>query len=79
MKYNKHLKKYVTPDDGQDYCIKCEGEGTIQRKRNQWVYRPKENLICDRCFGTGVLDWIEKITGKEDRRRSKSTHVSMYS
>ena len=76
MRYNQHTKKYVIPSDGQEYCSKCSGEGVNERRKIQWIDRPKKKLICDKCFGSGVLDWIEKITGKEDRRRRKSTRVS---
>lgn len=35
-------------------CEKCEGTGYLS-----------DIILCDRCHGEGVLDWIEKIVGKD--------------
>jgi len=63
MRYNKYLKKYIILDDGQSYCNKCNGSGIVSTKR---LDHNTTKLICYKCHGTGVLDWVEKVTGKSD-------------
>ena len=44
-------------------CQRCKGTGSISENE------PKENTIfswvCDKCNGSGELDWIEAIVGKK--------------
>jgi len=48
-------------------CSQCNGEGFIIEEvgKEEWDERkiPIKN-ICDKCLGTGKLDWIENIVGK---------------
>lgn len=46
-----------TLDPGDIICPKCKGTGWIVGEKD-WDYR------CDRCWGAGKLDWIERIMGK---------------
>jgi len=36
-------------------CSKCDGTGK----------HPESILSCDKCWGDGILDWVENIMGKE--------------
>ena len=38
-------------------CPKCKGDGWLTGK-NDWEY------TCNKCYGAGKLDWIERIMGK---------------
>jgi DnaJ-class molecular chaperone len=65
MVFNTHIKKYVDTADGEEFCDKCKGKGTIPVNRIKLSYDPyRQDLVCHKCFGTGVLDWIEKAMGK---------------
>ena len=52
---------------GEIICDKCHGKGvmteTVQKKKNFFV----EKNTCNKCHGDGKLDWIENITGKEEK------------
>ncbi len=50
-----------TLDPGDIICLKCEGLGWLTKdlsRENDWQY------TCDKCWGAGKLDWIERIMGK---------------
>jgi hypothetical protein len=42
---------------GDVICPKCRGSGWLTGK-NDWEY------TCNKCWGAGKLDWIERIMGK---------------
>jgi len=69
MVYNKYLKQYIILVEGEHYCNLCKGKGKLQIDRVQYSFNRKyQQLICHKCLGTGVLDWVEKATGKKDLR-----------
>ena len=50
-------KLYEKCLDGEyEICSKCDGTGYDSEIRG---------LPCNKCWGEGILDWIEKIMGKE--------------
>lgn len=52
-------------------CPKCNGTGEVKNLFSKFL----KNL-CPRCIGSGKLDWIERIVGKElsiNRRGTLST------
>lgn len=53
--------------DGYYVCHSCKGSG----KDHEY-----NTLICDVCWGTGILDWIERITGKEMPFAVSSSSIS---
>ena len=57
---SKVSKLYEECLDG-DYiiCDKCDGVGEYHHEK--WKFK----VTCDKCWGDGKLDWIEKIMGKE--------------
>ena len=72
MKYNRHLKCYVTPNEGQEYCKKCKGVGVNISFRKYAIRSPmNKKHTCNVCLGTGVLDWVEKATGKFKKRNKQ--------
>lgn len=75
MVFNTHIKKYVGLADGEEFCDICKGKGTVYTDRVKLSYDPyRKDLVCHKCFGTGVLDWIEKAMGKKDNRRTSTAH-----
>ena len=48
---------------GEVICSKCNGSGN----QAKWDQIPdyKCYLECDKCHGSGKLDWIENIVGKK--------------
>jgi len=66
--FNTHIKKYIRAEEGEEFCDKCKGKGTIPLERIKSSYDPyRQGLVCHKCFGTGVLDWIEKAMGKRKK------------
>jgi len=55
------MKKKIELKEGEIICPKCKGKGTYCFKG---VYSNKR--ICEKCFGSGKLDWVEIIVGKKD-------------
>ena len=53
--------------DGYYICDRCEGSGKLKMF---------PTLICDKCWGAGFLDWVEKITGKEQPFKVSSSSTS---
>ena len=79
MKYNRHLKKHIEPEEGQEYCEKCKGVGVNISFRKYAIRSPmNKKLVCDKCLGMGVIDWIEKATGKNMKRKKMRQHVSGF-
>jgi len=44
--------------DGKIDCPECNGKGNKENEYN-W------SILCQKCHGSGKLDWIENIKGKE--------------
>jgi len=45
-------------------CDNCKGKGVIA---SQWInHLMDDEKICDKCRGTGEVNWIENIFGKQD-------------
>ncbi len=54
---------------GEILCDKCYGAGCVSKKKHtmvdldhieyDWSYK------CDKCKGTGKLDWVENVVGKK--------------
>ena len=53
-------------------CPECHGTGN----RAKWDQIPdyKCYLKCDKCDGTGKMDWIEAVVGKKPKIRFKYHH-----
>jgi len=43
----------MEPKEGYYKCSKCNGEGKLSDK-----------VYCEKCLGTGIVDWVEQVTGK---------------
>lgn len=71
MIYNWHIKQYIILTPGEEYCNGCQGKGIVKIMKlpNDPHSKP---LICSKCYGEGVLDWIEKAMGKLRKRPSQS-------
>ena len=52
------LEKY------EEQCPECEGKGCYNKQS-------KFSITCQRCLGTGKLDWLEKIHGKDPNNVEK--------
>ena len=63
-KYNKHNKNYTELKEGEKFCKLCGGEGMVKPKRD-YTFKKTDLLVCNKCLGTGQLDWIEKVVGKK--------------
>jgi len=51
---------------GEMKCSKCNGTCFIYAKDHSKGIRhfAGQKIKCDKCYGTGKLDWIENIVGK---------------
>ena len=79
QRYNKHLKRLITLNEGEEFCSKCHGEGVLISKRT-WITPSKKArfLICKKCMGDGKVDWVEKATGKRIRSVSGTDASPRY-
>ncbi|MGD2072670.1 MAG: hypothetical protein PVG65_04185 [Candidatus Thorarchaeota archaeon] len=55
---------------GEVICDKCNGWGSLFTDDNN------HSIQCNKCWGEGKLDWIEKATGKKLRAVSGSSFCS---
>jgi DnaJ-class molecular chaperone len=62
-RYNKFLRNYVTINEGEQFCPKCDGKGKVPRVKSHFGLSGM--LICDKCLGDGKIDWVEKVVGKK--------------
>jgi len=60
---NTYLKKYITLDEGEEFCPNCKGKGKLPLKFDGKGLSML--LRCHVCGGEGKLDWIEKVVGKK--------------
>lgn len=77
-RYNKYIGSVIEIGEGEEFCEKCRGEGTVIPKRGTGMFNKGNALCCDKCGGSGKVDWIQKATGKErvTRQRYASEHTS---
>ena len=78
----------VKPKDGFYLCKKCKGTGFVFITDEEYfrqTYNGKFLKVgCDTCKGTGQVNWIENIFGKEERLTPTvkevdlSTHISNF-
>lgn len=67
QQYNILLKKRIHLNEGESFCFKCKGKGIV--KHSQKTMSPATILlVCDKCLGSGKLDWIEIATGQKTRQ-----------
>jgi len=50
---------------GEIKCDKCNGSGIYVKEFEYRVPGEKIMTACDKCCGTGKLDWIEVVVGKK--------------
>jgi len=59
-------EKIIKLEDGEIICSQCHGTGKPNNNKinykDPFLRVPKD---CDKCYGSGKLDWIENIVGKE--------------
>jgi DnaJ-class molecular chaperone len=66
-RYNAHLKKVITTNEGENFCPKCDGLGLVPRSGKIMEKTGVVHLICNKCLGDGKIDWVEKVVGKKRR------------
>ena len=49
-------------EEYEENCPDCEGSGWLNKLHG---------IECEKCLGTGKLDWLEKIRGKRSINREK--------
>ena len=52
--------------EGESYCTNCDGTGRVVSGDR-----------CQKCLGTGKLDWVEKVVGKKRDLFSLLTPLQM--
>lgn len=57
------MEEKKTLKEGEIICPKCGGKGGLDVPGE-----PDLRKTCDRCFGDGILDWLEVILGKAKRK-----------
>jgi hypothetical protein len=52
--FNEILQYKIKPNinEGEDYCKRCKGTGVFK------------DGICEKCWGAGILDWIDNAMSK---------------
>lgn len=61
-RYNEYLKRYIEKNEGEIFCPKCNGKGKIKSKTS--YFKMIILFTCDKCLGSGKIDWVETIMGK---------------
>jgi len=57
-------------EEGEVICPQCEGTGKPNNNKFENFYLvPK---VCDKCHGSGKLDWIENIVGKKEPAQTRN-------
>ena len=62
-------------EEGEMICDKCEGKGCISSKIDPTTMASS----CQKCQGTGKVDWIENIVGKKPEMQFGSSSTSSMS
>lgn len=71
--YNYVRRIYLDDSDlkeGEVFCSECKGKGTID---NSAV-----SGYCPKCWGAGILDWVERIVGREPPKFNSGTSGHAY-
>jgi DnaJ-class molecular chaperone len=69
--FNKYKNCLISLNEGEEFCKKCHGEGMVTLKKiGSGMFSKKRVLVCNKCFGTGKLDWVEEAIGKRGRMTS---------
>ena len=63
-RYNKHLKRVISLNEGERFCPKCDGAGALKCGWKTKRLKSSSLLQCHVCFGEGKLDWVEEAVGK---------------
>lgn len=58
--YNSYKRVIIDIGEGEEVCRKCRGKGEVILRTPNYV----RHLCCDKCLGTGKIDWVEKAIGK---------------
>lgn len=68
-RYNAHKRKFITLNEGEHFCPKCDGKGVISKNHNMTFFgeRGALNLVCSKCLGDGKIDWVEEVVGKRSK------------
>jgi len=63
-------RKLAKLGPGESHCPDCGGSGIfkIDDQRDHNKIGIVDHILCDKCLGTGKLDWVEKIVGKEEKK-----------
>ena len=62
-RYNINTKQHIKLLIGERFCPKCDGKGRVPKNKPNGK-RFSIMLKCNKCLGTGKIDWIEEATGK---------------
>jgi hypothetical protein len=57
-------KKELVLEEGEIFCDRCNGSGDAGDNKFPGAWRSWEPT-CSKCWGTGKLNWIENVFGKE--------------
>jgi len=68
LKVDKELDK-AELNEGEKHCEICSGVGILKEYSTA--------NFCPKCKGTGKLDWIENIVGKENKNPSALDNVNV--
>jgi DnaJ-class molecular chaperone len=66
-RYNINYKQFITLREGENFCPKCNGKGRVLKDNRKNTTFTRSTLECNKCLGSGKLDWIEEIVGKRKR------------
>jgi DnaJ-class molecular chaperone len=72
VRFNRFKNELIRLQEGEQFCKKCSGKGVVPNKNKIYyssVFPKLKYLTCSECLGDGKIDWIEKITGKENGKR----------
>ena len=70
-RYNVNRRRHIELREGEKFCPKCDGRGIVPLKKRTILKRSSTMLQCNVCLGSGVLDWVEAATGKNQRNGVK--------
>jgi DnaJ-class molecular chaperone len=78
VRFNKKHNMLIELENGEVFCSKCKGRGLVPNRGRRFPspMTAAKYLTCDKCFGDGKLDWIERITGKPKTTMMEGTDAS---